>query len=206
MIFLRGCLPEHNAIALGIDRTCFMNDSGARIFGRSVTKGIDIWLLSPDTKIRFEGEEFMRSRWIVAILIVWTVCGGFLLAGQGKGKGRGKHQTAGEEVREALPPSEAIFTEEEREVITGWYGGGRQGLPPGLAKKDRLPPGLEKQLRRRGSLPPGLQKKLQPVPVELQRRLRVLPTGYRRAVIGGNIVIMDEKTSLVYDIVRLVIP
>jgi hypothetical protein len=133
-------------------------------------------------------------------------CGGSLLAAQGKGKGKDKGHTAGDEVREALPPSEPIFTVEERQVIVGWYQDNRAGLPPGLAKKDRLPPGLEKQLQTRGTLPRGLRKKMRPVPVVLERQLRILPTGYRRAVVGGNIIIMNEKTALVYDIVRIAIP
>ena len=41
----------------------------------------------------------------------------------------------------------------------GYHSG--RGLPPGLAKRDRLPPGLEKHLLKHGSLPPGLQKKLE---------------------------------------------
>ena len=40
------------------------------------------------------------------------------------------------------------------------YYGRPAGLPPGLAKKDRLPPGIEKHLLERGSLTPGLQKKI----------------------------------------------
>ena len=43
-----------------------------------------------------------------------------------------------------------------------WLYGYGQGLPPGLAKRDRLPPGLEKHLLKHGSLPPGLQKKIDP--------------------------------------------
>jgi hypothetical protein len=43
-----------------------------------------------------------------------------------------------------------------------WLYGNGQGLPPGLAKRDRLPPGLEKHLWNHGSLPPGLQKKIDP--------------------------------------------
>jgi hypothetical protein len=37
-------------------------------------------------------------------------------------------------------------------------------LPPGLAKRDRLPPGQERQLERNGTLPPGLQKRAQTLP------------------------------------------
>jgi hypothetical protein len=36
--------------------------------------------------------------------------------------------------------------------------------------------------------------------------LRRLPTGYRRVVIGGNVILMNEKTALIFDIIRNVIP
>src|ERR1700747_3528312 len=38
--------------------------------------------------------------------------------------------------------------------IRGWYRTHYNHLPPGLAKHDRLPPGLERQLIVRGTLPP----------------------------------------------------
>ncbi len=121
-------------------------------------------------------------------------------------RGQGNQKTAGEKVREVLPESAAVFTEHERVVVTNWFGSHRTGLPPGLAKRDRLPPGLEKQLRERGTLPPGLQKRVQPLPVELERQLHRLPTGYRRVVIGGNVILMNEKTAVIYDIIRNGIP
>ena len=107
---------------------------------------------------------------------------------------------AGERIRDI------IFTREERTIITNWFRRSPSGLPPGLAKRDRLPPGLEKQLRERGTLPPGLQKRVQPLPFELERQLRRLPSGYRRAVIGGNVILMNEETSVIYDIIRDAIP
>ena len=115
-------------------------------------------------------------------------------------------KTAGEKVREVLPEAQMVFTKEEHVLVKDWFTTNRSGLPPGLAKRDRLPPGLEKQLRERGKLPPGLQKKIQPVPPELERKLRILPTGYRRVVIAGNIILMNEKTAVIYDIIRNVIP
>jgi hypothetical protein len=36
----------------------------------------------------------------------------------------------------------------------------KTGLPPGLAKREELPPGLEMQVEKNGSLPPGLAKRL----------------------------------------------
>jgi len=115
-------------------------------------------------------------------------------------------KTTGEKVREVLPEAQMVFTKEERILVKNWFTTNRSGLPPGLAKRDRLPPGLEKQLRERGQLPPGLQKKIQPLPPELERKLRILPTGYRRVVIAGNVILMNEKTAVIYDIVRNVIP
>lgn len=98
-----------------------------------------------------------------------------------------------------------VFTRRERVLISDWFRFNRGGLPPGLAKRDRLPPGLEKQLRERGTLPPGLQKKVQPLPYDLERQLRRLPAGYRRVALGGNVILLNETTAVIYDILRDVI-
>ncbi|HEX9759527.1 MAG TPA: hypothetical protein VGA40_01335 [Candidatus Acidoferrales bacterium] len=143
----------------------------------------------------------MFCLWMAAMLLVSPA---FLLA-QGKG-GKEPSRTAGDKVRDTLPPAERIFTVEERTVVKNWFRTNTSNLPPGLAKRDRLPPGLERQLRKNGSLPPGLQKKVHPLPGELERRLRVLPTGYRRVVLGNTVILMNEKTALIYDIVRNAIP
>ena len=69
-----------------------------------------------------------------------------------------------------------VFSDRDRAIIHDYYYGrtyqnyGRyRGLPPGLAKKGKLPPGLYKQLVRRGQLPPGLQHR--GLPYDLERRL-----------------------------------
>jgi hypothetical protein len=138
-------------------------------------------------------------------LAIFVALGGILALAQPQGKGN-QNKTAGDKVREAFPPSEVVFTDQERVLVKNWFGNHGGGLPPGLAKRDRLPPGLEKQLRERGTLPPGLAKRGQPLPFELERQLRRLPTGYRRVVVGGNVILMNEKTSIIYDIIRNVIP
>jgi hypothetical protein len=150
----------------------------------------------------------MKSRRrIAAVLAAFLIASsGSAIAAPHSRQGKGKDKTVGDKIRGKLPPSEPIFMEQERVIIRNWFHDRREGLPPGLAKRDRLPPGLEKQIRKRGTLPPGLQKKVQPLPVELERQLRVLPTGYRRVIVGGNVVLMNEKTALIYDIVRVIIP
>lgn len=127
---------------------------------------------------------------------------GSVLAKDKHGKGHGKNKDDGG----SYEPSAAwapAFTEDERGALGRWYQGGR-GLPPGLAKRDRLPPGLEKQLMRGGTLPPGLQKKVQPLPIVVERQLRVVPEGYRRGYVGGHVVIINNRTSVVLDIMRLI--
>lgn len=98
-----------------------------------------------------------------------------------------------------------VFTEPERVLIRDWFRTHRRNLPPGLAKRDRLPPGLEKQLRERGSLPPGLEKRMHPLPVELERRLPRLPERHRRVVLGGHVIVMSDETGIIHDIVRDVV-
>jgi hypothetical protein len=162
-----------------------------------------------DDKLFIRRRKIVKSRWWFSFLFVVFLVAGVSLVYSKNNKhreeDRGRDKTAGEKVREILPPSEPVFTREEVVLIGDWYRQGK-GLPPGLAKRDHLPPGLEKQLRKGGTLPPGLMKKMQPLPIVIERRLCVLPTGYRRVIIGGNIVIMNEKTALVYDVMRLVIP
>jgi hypothetical protein len=117
---------------------------------------------------------------------------------QGKGHGNGhdkdKHGDDSDDHYE--------YTSHEQDSIHGWYHEHENNLPPGLAKRDHLPPGLEKQLRERGTLPPGLQKKIEPVPVELGRSLPPPPEGCgcRNVIIGGHLVLLNAKTNYVYSV------
>ena len=143
----------------------------------------------------------MRTRRFVALAVLagfgLMVAGGVAFA-QGKGKDKEKDKPA------AAPRAE--INDRDRDAIGKYFKSNAAGLPPGLAKRgDDLPAGLEKQLQKNGKLPPGLQKKVQPFPADLERRLCVLPTGYRRVVIAGNVIMMNEKTAVIYDIVRNVI-
>ncbi|UCE88990.1 MAG: hypothetical protein JSW10_11890 [Pseudomonadota bacterium] len=99
---------------------------------------------------------------------------------------------------------EVSFNERDRQRIHGYYSqhkkkGKSKGMPPGLAKKDRLPPGLEKQVQRNGTLPPGLEAKR--LPGDLERDLSPLPGGYVRVRVGADIVLMDERTRVVFDVI-----
>lgn len=126
---------------------------------------------------------------------------------QGQSKARQEeNKSVGDKVREVLPPSQPVFTTREISIIQSWFRTNLHNLPPGLAKRETLPPGLQKQLVQKGTLPPGLQAKIQPLPIVLERQLPGLPTGYRRVVIAGNVILMEPATGLIYDIIRNVIP
>lgn len=94
-----------------------------------------------------------------------------------------------------------VFSDHDRVVINRYYKKHKhKKLPPGLAKKHRLPPGHQKQLSKHGRLPPGLEGRH--LPHELERDLSHLPTGYVRVRIGTDIVLLDQKTRVVLDVIH----
>jgi len=101
--------------------------------------------------------------------------------------------------RPAQPTVIVVDRDGHRRVVHEYVTG---GLPPGLAKRESLPPGLRKQLRERGQLPPGLQKRLAPIPAELGARLPVLPPYYSRYFVGRDLVIIDTRTNLIVAVIQ----
>ncbi|HEX4989129.1 MAG TPA: hypothetical protein VFW91_10155, partial [Candidatus Binatia bacterium] len=96
---------------------------------------------------------------------------------------------------------------EERKIIYEYYhrGSPSKGLPPGLAKKGKLPPGLQKHLDKNGKLPPGLQKRLEPLPPDLEVRLPQLPDYWERVILQEHVVLIDRRTQRILDIIENVI-
>lgn len=79
-----------------------------------------------------------------------------------------------------------------------------RGYPRDWQSKKQRPPGLQRQLARNGKLPPVLDKKVQPPPAELMLRLPKLPAGSRYVVLGGNVILFDETTSPIVNILTKV--
>ena len=118
--------------------------------------------------------------------------------GHGHGKGHNKHDDDDRDDRHDR--HDAYRYSYHQEVIRGWYAERGGHLPPGLAKKDRLPPGLEKQLVRNGTLPPGLEKRFYPVPVELERQLPPPPPDCAHVLVSGHLLLLNRKTNLIVDV------
>ena len=140
-------------------------------------------------------------------LALLLVSGGFSTAraqGRGRGDAPANQATRGGDTDVDIDV-DIIFGDGELRLIRAWFGDSRNlsGLPPGLAKRDTLPPGLQRQLQRNGTLPPGLQSRIHPIPVELDRRLPTLGEGVRRVIIGGSIVLFNEKSSLILDVAAI---
>ena len=102
-----------------------------------------------------------------------------------------------------------IITDIER-VIFGDYARryGRLGLtnadraclPPGLAKRDELPPGLQMQLQRFGRLPPGLDKcDLAP---DLLGQLPARNPRHKLIAVGNDVLLVDLATRVILDVLH----
>jgi len=91
--------------------------------------------------------------------------------GQGNGNGHGKGHNKHDDDDE-----DSYYKHHEEETVRGWYS------------------------QNEGHLPPGLQKKIQPVPVELERRLPPPPPNCVNVFIGGHIVLLNQHTNVVVDI------
>jgi hypothetical protein len=75
-------------------------------------------------------------------------------------------------------------------------------LPPGLAKRETLPPGLRRQMRENGALPPGLQARLVAVPAPLGARFPAIPSYYQRYFVGDDLIVVDTRTNRVVKILQ----
>ena len=169
----------------------------------------------------------------LAVILALALAPSALAQGKGQGQGHGQGQgkgkpaetgkpEAGEKGKSKADIEKAKKDDEERErraaegwafgkahekTIRDWFGNKQnlQGLPPGLAKRDELPPGSQKYLEKNGTLPPGLQKRMQPLPLALDKQLPKTREGTKRVVVGGNVVLVEERTSKILDIVRDVV-
>ncbi|NUQ86040.1 MAG: hypothetical protein HUU11_15120, partial [Anaerolineales bacterium] len=100
----------------------------------------------------------------------------------------------------------AYWNDTDADGIREWVRGQPVAqLPPGLAKRGGLPPGLAKQLRKNGTLPPGLEKRITAFPTELSRRLGPLPPGCGcdRVFFDGKALIVARAAGAILDLVEL---
>src|SRR5579864_3107297 len=102
-------------------------------------------------RFQTNGENAMNAKhWTAVTMTTLFLLNASLVSAQGRGRGHGKDKHGDEDSEEHY-----AFSSRDQDSMRDWYHEHENGLPPGLAKRDQLPPGLEKQLRERGTLPPG---------------------------------------------------
>jgi len=76
-----------------------------------------------------------------------------------------------------------------------------KNLPPGLAKKGTLPPGLAKQLARNGHLPPGLEYR--GLPQDLMSQLPPLDARYGYVIVDNRVMLIQRASNLILDVLEV---
>ncbi len=92
-------------------------------------------------------------------------------------------------------PFRTEFTSYDRRQIRDCFSDS-SNLPPGLARREDLPPGLERQVERNGTLPPGLQNRVQPLPEPCSANLPRLPADWSRVVLGRRVLMLDPDSRI----------
>ena len=95
------------------------------------------------------------------------------------------------------------FDDDERDNIRGYYRdnpGERERLPPGLAKKNKIPPGWQKKIGRGERIPDDIWIHRVPVPRDVVIKLPVPPPpGVVLVRIQDHVLKVVEKTHEVLD-------
>lgn len=140
------------------------------------------------------------NRWLHGFAAAAFLLSGAVAVAQGHGHGYGHDKDQDKHEDRDEDRDRHHYSDHDRDEMRGWYYEHHDHLPRGLATRDQLPPGLERQLVVRGTLPPGLRKKMYPCPEELERRLPPPPPDCEHALIGGHVVLLNRRSFLVVDI------
>ena len=139
------------------------------------------------------------------LLAALLACAGPALADHGKGKHKNKDK--GQESAAEYAPGKdkgKSFSNEDADKLRGYYRSNpesRKQLPPGLAKKDKLPPGWQKKLQVGERVPDDVWAHRVAVPREV--KIADTPAGAINVRINDRIVRVAERTREVLDILNL---
>lgn len=92
------------------------------------------------------------------------------------------------------------YAEHDRD-LHDWYRTHYRHLPPGLAKRDMLSPGLQRQIVVvQGYVPVEIRERMQPCPQEVEAFLPPPPPGHVHVFIGGNLVLVNRANFQIVDV------
>lgn len=121
------------------------------------------------------------------------------MADKGGGKGKDKEHSAAEH---APGKGGKKFSGGERDQIRAYYDANpaaRSQLPPGLAKKGKIPPGWQKKIAVGQRIPDDIWAHRVPLPHEILKQLPPPPPGVIHVRIEDHVFKVIEKTHEVLD-------
>ncbi|MCZ6763524.1 MAG: hypothetical protein O7C63_01165 [Alphaproteobacteria bacterium] len=117
--------------------------------------------------------------------------------GQGNNRGKSLQNNGGQGIIPAIQQTINALTNIERNIITDFFQTNYANLPPGLAKRQSLPPGLQRQLERNGTLPPGLTKNRMPSGLAARLPGR---EDMEILVVGADVILVAAATAIIIDV------
>lgn len=137
-----------------------------------------------------------------ALALALFALSGTTASAQDRGHDQNDHYRSRQNGDESNRPHHPTFSDRDRQVTRDWYVRNRSHLGRGWTERDRLSPAMERRLRRGVRLEPVLRARMYWLPADLTRRYGPAPRGYRYAIIGGNIVLLDSD-YFVRDVFRI---
>jgi Ni/Co efflux regulator RcnB len=99
--------------------------------------------------------------------------------------------------------SHTKFDDRDRRAVRQWFNEHREKLPQGFREQDRLSPDQESRLQPGVVLDADTRRRVRPAPVDLLRRLPPPGRHYRYAVVDDHILLVEDKTWSVSDIIHM---
>ncbi len=142
----------------------------------------------------------------VTLIAAALACAAPALAehGKTKGKSKGQDQSAAEYAPGKGEHGRPEFSQQDRDGIDRYFRANpeaRKQLPPGLAKKNKIPPGWQKKLERGQRIPDDIWAHRVALPRDI--KLGDTPLGVIHVRIEDRIVKVAEKTREVLDVLNL---
>lgn len=142
-----------------------------------------------------------RTITVVALALAFLAVSGKVALAQDHGRGS-NDQNHGQNNEQWNREHHTTFNDQDRQVTRDWYQQHRRKLGRGWRERDRLTPDQERWIQPGLRVDPRLRRQMYWVPNDLSRRYGPAPRGYRYAIIGGNLVMLDNN-YLVHDVFRI---
>jgi hypothetical protein len=96
-----------------------------------------------------------------------------------------------------------VFSPRDRNAIRNYYRSADSKLAPRITKENGIvSPALRKPLQRNSIIPAGVQRLVEPLGSDLERNLQPLDSNYSRGIVGQDVVIVENRTQRIMDIIR----